>query len=232
GALARAATERVQAATGLPVAVNIYGRDPDGAIYSDHLFMGGGQGGSAGHDGVSALLWPTSAANTSIELFEQRVPGRVVEKTYIADSAGPGRSRGGLGQRVVLRKRDADGLPTLASVYPEGVAIETAGLFGGGAGRSARGLVRDASGAIIRDCGTGELVTLWSEQEIVEGSLSGGSRFGDPRTRPRAAVAHDLAEGFIPAEGAERDYGAVVGRDGKVDLVASEKRRQIGTAAE
>jgi 5-oxoprolinase (ATP-hydrolysing) len=232
GALAKAAPERVQAATGLPVAVNIYGREADGAIYSDHLFMGGGQGGSAGHDGISALLWPTSAANTSIELFEQRVPVLVLEKTYIADSAGPGRRRGGLGQRVTLRKRDADGLPTLASVYPEGVAIETAGLFGGGAGRSARGLLRDARGAVIRDCGTGELVTLRSDQEIVEVSLSGGSGFGDPRTRPLAAVARDLAEGFITAEGAARDYGVVVGPDGTCDLVASGKRRRLGTAAE
>jgi 5-oxoprolinase (ATP-hydrolysing)/N-methylhydantoinase A len=133
---------------------------------------------------------------------------------------------------VTLRKRDADGLATLASVYPEGVAIETAGLFGGGAGRSARGLVRDARGAIIKDCGTGELVTLRSDQEIVEVSLSGGSGFGDPRTRPLAAVAHDLAEGFVSAEGAARDYGAVVGRDGSIDAAASERRRQLGTAAE
>jgi 5-oxoprolinase (ATP-hydrolysing)/N-methylhydantoinase A len=231
GALAKAAPERVQAATGLPVAVNIYGRDGDG-IYSDHLFMGGGQGGSAGHDGISALLWPTSAANTSIELFEQRVPVLVLEKTYIADSGGPGRSRGGLGQRVALRKREGDGLPTLASVYPEGVNIETPGLFGGGAGRSARGLVRDAAGAIVRDCGTGELVTLTSDREFVEVSLSGGSGFGDPRTRPLAAVAHDLAEGFITPEAAERDYGVVVGRDGTLDVAASEKRRRLGTAAE
>jgi 5-oxoprolinase (ATP-hydrolysing)/N-methylhydantoinase A len=232
GALAKAAPERVQAATGLPVAVNIYGRAADGSTYSDHLFMGGGQGGSAGHDGVSALLWPTSAANTSIELFEQRVPVLVIEKTYIVDSGGPGRSRGGLGQRVALRKLNADGLPTLASVYPEGVNIETPGLFGGGAGRSARGLVRDAGGAIVRDCGTGELVTLKSDREFVEVSLSGGSGFGDPRTRPLGAVAHDLAEGFVTPEAAERDYGVVVGRDGKLDLAASEKRRRLGTAAE
>jgi len=46
GALAKAAPARVQAATGLPVAVNIYGHDPEGGIYSDHLFMGGGQGAS------------------------------------------------------------------------------------------------------------------------------------------------------------------------------------------
>src|SRR4029453_4203544 len=99
-ALAKAAPGRVQAATGLPVAINIYGRDAAGQIYSDHLFMGGGQGGSEAGDGVSALLWPTSAANTSVELFEQRVPVLVIEKAYVPDSGGPGRHRGGLGQRV------------------------------------------------------------------------------------------------------------------------------------
>ena len=115
---------------------------------------------------------------------------------------------------------------------PIRVAIEASGLFGGGAGRSARGLVRDASGAVIRDCGTGELVTLKSDREVVEVSLSGGSGFGDPRTRPLAAVTRDVADGFITPEGAERDYGVVVGRDGKVDEAASERRRQLGTAAE
>jgi N-methylhydantoinase B len=63
-------------------------------------------------------------------------------------------------------------------------------------------------------------------------SLSGGSGFGDPRTRPLAAVAHDLAEGFITPEAAERDYAVAVGRDGKLDMTASEKRRRLGTAAE
>ena len=83
-ALAEAAPEQVQAFTGLPVAVNIYGQDAAGQIYSDHLFMGGGQGGSAHGDGKSGLLWPTSAANTSIELFEARVPVLVLEKSYVA----------------------------------------------------------------------------------------------------------------------------------------------------
>src|SRR6202008_838495 len=141
-ALAKAAPRRVPAATGLPGARNIYGRDGDGQIYSDHLFMGGGQGGSEAGDGVSALLWPTSAANTSIELLEQRGPVLVAEKAYVPDSGGPGRHRGGLGQRVSVRKLHADGLPTLSSVYPEGVGIEVPGLFGGKPGRSARGVGR------------------------------------------------------------------------------------------
>ena len=232
GALAKAAPARVQAATGLPVAVNIYGHDPEGGIYSDHLFMGGGQGGSANRDGVSALLWPTSAANTSIELFEQRVPVLVIEKAFIPDSGGPGRQRGGLGQRVTLRKRDPDGRATLASVYPEGVKIEAPGLFGGHSGRSARGVVRDAAGAIVRDCGTGELVTLYSDQEYVEVALSGGAGFGDPRERALDAVARDLADGFISAAAAEADYAVAIRTDGTLDGAESERRRQLGTAAE
>jgi 5-oxoprolinase (ATP-hydrolysing) len=55
-------------------------------------------------DGHSALLWPTSAANTSIELIESRVPVLILEKTYLPDSGGPGRHRGGLGQRRALQK--------------------------------------------------------------------------------------------------------------------------------
>ena len=231
-ALAKAAPGRVQAATGLPVAINIYGRDATGQIYSDHLFMGGGQGGSEAGDGVSALLWPTSAANTSIELFEQRVPVLVTEKVYVPDSGGPGRHRGGLGQRVSVRKLDSDGLPTLASVYPEGVGIEVPGLFGGKPGRSALGVVRDAAGAVIKDCGTGQLVSTTTDQEIVEVCLSGGSGFGPPYERPLSLIARDLAEGYVTAEAAIRDYGVVIGPDGKLDMAQSAHRREPGTAAE
>jgi 5-oxoprolinase (ATP-hydrolysing) len=208
-ALAKAAPERVQAATGLPVAITIYGRDAEGRIYSDHLFMGGGQGASHAGDGVSGLLWPTSAANTSIELFEQRVPVLVIEKTYIPDSGGPGRHRGGLGQRVRVRKLKSDGLPTLASVYPEGVGIEVEGLFGGRAGRSAQGVVRNAAGAIIKDCGTGALVSTTTDHEIIEVCLSGGAGYGPPSERVVAAIERDVAEGYVTPQGAARDYGSM-----------------------
>lgn len=229
-ALAEAAPDKVQATTGLPVAVGLYGRDARGALYSDHLFMGGGQGASAAGDGKSALLWPTSAANTSIELLEQRVPVLVEEKAFIPDSGGAGRHRGGLGQVVRVRKLFDDGLPTLATLYPEGVCVRTPGLFGGAAGGEAWGGVRDAEGRVLRDCGTGELVTLTSTREIAEVRLAGGAGYGDPRQRDLAAVAADLADGLVTPAAAVRDYGVVLREDGTLDEEASRRARSMAAA--
>ncbi len=206
-ALSGALGNQVQAFTGLPIAVNIYGRDKAGQIYSDHLFSGGGQGGSAHGDGKSGLLYPTSASNTSIELFESRVPVLVLEKSLRTDSGGAGLHRGGLGLRLRLKKLWDDGAGTLASIYPEGVGIEMAGLFGGGAGASAIGSIVDPQGAILRDCGTGELVELMSPGEIVEIDYAGGSGFGDPKERSSAAVLADIKNGYISLRAAARDYG-------------------------
>jgi 5-oxoprolinase (ATP-hydrolysing)/N-methylhydantoinase A len=206
-ALAEAAPGQVQAHTGLPKSINIYGQDARGAIYSDHFFSGGGQGASQQGDGKSALLWPTSAANTSIELLETRAPVLILEKTLVADSGGAGRTRGGLGTRIRLRKLYDDGLPTLATVYPEGVGVGAPGLFGGQEGGGVVGRVVDPSGRVVQDCGTGALVTLTRTEQIVEVQLGGGSGYGDPRERNRADVEHDVREGYVSADAAARLYG-------------------------
>ncbi len=205
-ALADAAPTQVQAATGLPHAVNIYGHDPDGHVYADHFFMGGGQGASAGGDGKSALLYPTSASNTSIELLETRAPVLVLEKSLVIDSGGPGRHRGGLGVRTRLRKLHDDGRPTLFSVYPEGVGVNSPGLFGGRAGGGVLGVIRDLAGNIVHDCGTGELVTLSAADLVVEVQLSGGAGYGDPGERPREAVEDDVADGYVSPAAAAGVY--------------------------
>ncbi len=206
-ALSAAAPRQVQSFTGLAVAANIYGQDAQGRYYSDMLFCGGGQGGSARGDGQSTLLWPTSAANTSIELIESRAPVLVLEKSYVTDSGGAGQQRGGLGQRVRLRKRDDDGLPTLVSVYPEGVNNPIDGLFGGQPGGEAQGRVLDAHGHELHNCGTGELVELRHPSQQVELVLAGGSGYGPPQQRSPERLQDDLRLGLISPEAVQRDYG-------------------------
>ena len=199
-ALADARPQDVQAFTGLAVASTVYGQDAAGAFYSDMLFCGGGQGGSERGDGHSALLWPTSAANTSIELIESRAPILIEEKALVADSGGAGRHRGGLGQRVVFRKLVNDGHTTLASVFPEGVNNPIPGLFGGLAGGGASGRVLDPQGGEILDCGTGRLVELTETTERVELMLGGGAGFGNPSDRDAAEVERDLRLGYVTPE--------------------------------
>jgi 5-oxoprolinase (ATP-hydrolysing) len=138
--------------------------------------------------------------------METRAPVLVLEKSFVRDSGGAGTHRGGCGVRTRLRKLYDDGLPMLASVYPEGVGVIVEGLHGGHAGDSVRGVVLDPAGNVQRDCGTGELVTLTSTSEIVEVTLAGGAGFGDPRARLPALVARDVAEGLVSPAAAERVY--------------------------
>jgi 5-oxoprolinase (ATP-hydrolysing)/N-methylhydantoinase A len=223
-ALAPAIPDRVQAFTGMPKAFGFYGRDAQGRLASDHLFMGGGQGASLHGDGKSGLLFPTSAAGTPVELFESRVPVLVLEKTLVADSGGAGRQRGGLGQRMRARRLDGGLDPVLVGLYPEGWRVAVEGLFGGRPGGGSHGLVHGPGGE-THDVGVGELVSLFDAETSIEAQLTGGSGFGDPLERPVEAVEADLADGYITAEGAARDYGCVVGADGRIDAAATARRR-------
>src|SRR3712207_9378453 len=98
-------------------------------------------------------------------------------KTYLPDSGGAGRHRGGLGQRVRVRKLEDDGLPTLFSVYPEGVGNPAPGLFGGQAGSEARGRGPDPAGTVTLDCPDGELVPV-NPTRGVGGIVPGGGGIG------------------------------------------------------
>ena len=207
-ALAAAVPDRVQAATGLPFTSSIYGFLPDGEGFSDVLFMGGGQGASHGMDGKTGLLWPTSAANTSIEMFESRVPVLILEKSFLPDSAGAGQWRGGLAQRVRFRKRNEDGFPMLVTLYPEGTTHPAPGLFGGKASRSARAMITDPEGTLLRDCGVGALVEIATTTEIVDVIVAGGAGYGDPKDRTDEMIDDDLRQGMVSPQGAARDYGS------------------------
>jgi 5-oxoprolinase (ATP-hydrolysing) len=206
-ALAPILPDRVQAFTGLPIGMGAYGLERDGRVYNDHLFQGGGQGASAHGDGQSALLYPTSAANVSVEMFESRTPLLVECKELIPDSGGAGRQRGGLGQRVRLRKLADDGRPALVDLHPIGMLVAPSGLFGGQAGARARAYVTDGT-RVVESGATVSVAELHSPHQRATIEIAGGSGYGDPRERPLERVQADLDEGYISAAGAAA-YGAI-----------------------
>jgi 5-oxoprolinase (ATP-hydrolysing) len=212
-ALAPVLPERVQAFTGLPMGMGAYGLDAQGRVFNDHLFQGGGQGASAHGDGQSALLYPTSAGNVSVEMFENRTPLVVECKELIPDSGGPGRHRGGLGQRVRIRKLMDDGRPALVDLHPHGMLVAPPGLFGGLAGARARAYVTDGE-EILEGGAMVSLAELRSPDQRATIEIAGGSGYGDPRERPLERVQADLDEGYITPEGAA-EYGVAVRPDGR-----------------
>ena len=125
-----------------------------------------------------------------------------------------------------MRKLFDDGRPTLASVYPEGVAVQTPGLFGGRPSGDTHGWLVDHDGNKLEDYGVGELATLTTTRQVIELQLAGGAGFGDPMERSLALVESDLENGYITAAGAAADYGCVVGPDGRIDRATSEARRR------
>jgi len=225
-ALAPVLPDRVQAFTGLPIGMGAYGVDPAGRPFKDHLFQGGGQGASAHGDGKSALLYPTSAANVSVEMFENRTPLLVECKELIPDSGGPGRFRGGLGQRVRIRLLEPAPQPVLVDFRPHGMLVSTPGLFGGGAGARARAYLSDGAGGPDhggaaeppapdhRGQRTASLAELCDPAQRATIHIAGGSGYGDPTDRPLAEVQADLDDGYVTPRGAAA-YGVTVGPDGR-----------------
>ena len=176
------------------------------------LMQGGGQGASSHEDGKDALKFPTSAAGTSVEMFETRTPLLVECKELIADSGGAGQYRGGLGQRVRLRKLSDDSAIVVVAANPPGIHVDAPGLFKGRGGRRA--------GVWLSDTRTGSRTALTSGYaelrtpfEVLTLEVAGGGGYGDPRERSLAAVERDFSEGRVTDVGLA-DYGRQPGPDG------------------
>jgi len=200
--------EDAQAPTGYPCSIKSYGRFADGTAFSDHLFQGGGQGASGRSDGLNTLIFPTSAGNVSTEIFEQRSPILVVEKAYIQDSGGPGRHRGGLGQRVSVRKLEGhDTTNAMIAIWPEGLTFVNDGFEGGSAGGPTAIEVRRPEEDLERAGLGGVAIDLIDSATTITLVMPGGAGFGNPRQRARQAVEEDVYDEYVSEQAARHVYG-------------------------
>lgn len=211
GALSRALPNAVQSFTAKPIAVTTYGRNANGSHFNDYLLYGGGQGASARFDGRSGLIFPPSAANTSVEVVEAR-SGLLVEcKALIPDSGGAGMHRGGLGQRIRVRKLHDDGLPVQISLQPPDTHTNVPALAGGKAG--ARYSVRLEANGKSKPVNQG-LIELTRVSEVLEFDLGGGAGYGDPGARRDDDLRFDLDAGYVTPRGLKQ-YRRTIGNKGR-----------------
>ncbi|MCP3954930.1 MAG: hydantoinase B/oxoprolinase family protein [Desulfobacterales bacterium] len=207
-ALSAAAPDNIIAGSGgTPAQTNIfYGRRHDGNPWHTMIIRGGGMGAGSRMDGHHCAIFPANGANTPVEIFESDTPLLIKSRELVCDSGGPGRMRGGLGRKMVLKVPHGDQAPQA----PTTVAIQAGrflyppeGLFNGCPGARARFLKNDDPGdpGGLTFCDSGDELAFYS---------AGGGGYGSPIERNPQSVLEDVALGYVSIQGAEDDYGVVV----------------------
>ena len=211
---------------------HVTARNEDGTawvMYQWHAM--GTPGATAERDGfvqMGHLITLGGLDLPNLEFHEQMYPVRYIRHEQRIDNAGAGAKRGGTGVRY-----EADILvPSTWSFRAEG--LDTASGYGvqggltGGVGRQwvipvAKPMAKDAEGGAfvppkygVRHLGPARVVT----------DTPGGGGWGDPFRRAPELVLRDVRDEVVSVAAAARDYGVVVGADGRsIDAEATAKRR-------
>lgn len=229
GALESVMPDRVLAANGGSPANEVYlhGKHPDGRSFMSIAQHTGGFGASARHDGYSTLCFPYNTRNIPVEVIENEARVRYLRKEFVADSGGPGRNRGGLGQELEFEILDGgtdDARYVESSVRISGrVESGVMPAFGRCGGMSGRGggLWLDSKAVehgVYRKLAPGQRVRF---------VMTGGGGYGNPLEREPDRVLADVRDGKVSIESALADYAVVINeRTSSVDVERTNQLRR------
>ncbi len=191
GALAQAAPEKVTACTNSACCVATFaGQRPDGSLWVYLETFGGGGGARPTADGLDGVhVHVTNTSNLPVEALELEYPLTVTRYELVADSAGAGRFRGGMGLRRVIRAEE----DCRVRVDLSRIQSRSWGLFGGGPG---------GGGALER--GPGVAPFRQDQGEISAGQwfgivTPGGGGYGPVAERDPARAKADSLDGVTLA---------------------------------
>lgn len=201
-ALADAVPDHMLAESGNKFLVYMAGRDDRGAAFSDLMFVMGGMGARAARDGLHCMSFPANSSNIPVEVLEQGLPVRVLQRTLRADSGGAGRFRGGCGQVYELQSV-AEAPITLRAEHGK-LSTAPRGLRGGLSG-SAGGLY--LNGVPVPD----KLPLTLRRGDVLRLEVPGSGGMYAPATRDPRELALDIADGLVTRDAALRDYGQAPG---------------------
>ena len=196
--LAEIAPERVPADSGSMPTWQFYvnGHRRNGEPWALHQHAFGGMGGRPGADGLGAVSFPYNVRNVSVEWSETETPVLFLARELVADTGGAGRSRGGLGEELMMTvepSADVDPLVPLRLTGSAGrMRYPAEGVIGGRSG--SRGLIA-VNGEPIAPTSAPDVTFL--PGDIVRLRTPGGAGHGAPAARDAAAIEADLRDGYI-----------------------------------
>lgn len=220
------------------------GRDRDGGPFGTFLLdsLAGGGGAFIDHDGLdgSGDYCIPRPGIANVEAAEAGGPFLYLFRSFVPDTAGAGRMRGGFATGLAVTPHDTDRID--ARLFAHGVEVPNAvGLFGGYEGACGMHLFHEADGQnpvaqifdfdSLRDDGKANVLgakpghIVVNPGDVLAYTFQGGGGYGDPLLRDTKRVAADIASGLLTPEMAQSTYG-VVSRDGAVDQSATENVRR------
>jgi N-methylhydantoinase B len=156
--------------------------------------------------------------NGPVEALETEFPIRVEAYELVADSGGPGKFRGGLGQR---RKWRILAEESTVNLRTDRFRHSSPGIFGAKPAKPSRALLNPGT-AQERPLASKAAGLRLRQGDLVMWELGGGGGYGDPKTRDPERVRRDVAGGYVSVEAARNDYGVVLRPDDKaVDAAAT-----------
>jgi N-methylhydantoinase B len=200
GALSKVVPEKAVAESGSPL-WNAYfsGAREDGAgNFVKMYFMNGGHGARAIGDGPGCLSFPSNVSNEPTEVFENQIPMLITEKSFVPDSGGAGRYRGGNAQKIGFRSLSET--PITITIRHERIHYPPRGLLGGQAGSP--GIDRLNGGPMAA-----KSRTVLTKGDEVTFQTPGGGGLYPPAERDRASIAADIASGLVTSAAATEAYG-------------------------
>ncbi len=198
-ALAGVIPTRLLAESGNKFLVYIAGTHNNGQRFSDLIFVMGGMGARSASDGLSCMSFPANSSNIPTEVLESAMPLRVRRRVLRPDSGGAGTWRGGLGQVFELVSL-ADAPITIRAEHGK-LTTPPRGLKGGLPGSGGRIL---HNGLEVPD----KLPLQMHKGDVLTLEVPGSGGMLPAAGRETASLAADLADGFVTAPLAQRDYRA------------------------
>ena len=206
GALAQALPEKAMACeVGGDTGVSIGGYDRQGNPFVFLEFLHGSWGAQDGRDGLDAnASLVVNFSNNPIEMIEAELPIVIEQYSFVPDSGGPGKYRGGLA--LVRDYRFTEEEATL-QIRSDRRKHRPYGLQGGKPGNPSLNVLNPDREGLTLD----SKVTLTiREGDVFQHTVAGAGGFGNPFEREVERVMEDVRNGKITPHHARQEYGVVI----------------------